>query len=174
MTAVEKNQELGFPQWSLQWGDARWMAPGMLFYLQYLSCLCVHIFLIARTPSYFKSCDQVPGQAHAPERHLRVCVHCARGVSTHFRLLYPTETFSSSRSGLAWLPLPDTPTRASYWKSRPKPGNLRVPQSSSRANLVQIKHGPFCKRAGTLTPHPDPPSELWRTAFVGLWPRVDI
>jgi hypothetical protein len=33
MTAVEKNQELGFPQWSLQWGDARWMAPGMLFYL---------------------------------------------------------------------------------------------------------------------------------------------
>ncbi|KAG8725387.1 hypothetical protein FRC09_000028 [Ceratobasidium sp. 395] len=27
MTAIERNQELGFPQWGLQWADARWMAP---------------------------------------------------------------------------------------------------------------------------------------------------
>ncbi|KAF8601176.1 kinase-like protein [Ceratobasidium sp. AG-I] len=27
MTSIEKNQELGFPPWGLQWGDARWMAP---------------------------------------------------------------------------------------------------------------------------------------------------
>ncbi|CAE6501117.1 unnamed protein product [Rhizoctonia solani] len=25
--AIEKNQELGFPEWGLHWGDARWMAP---------------------------------------------------------------------------------------------------------------------------------------------------
>ncbi|KAG8736620.1 hypothetical protein FRC10_009127 [Ceratobasidium sp. 414] len=30
MTAIERNQELGFPQWGLQWADARWMAPGTL------------------------------------------------------------------------------------------------------------------------------------------------
>ncbi|CAE6484553.1 unnamed protein product [Rhizoctonia solani] len=27
LPAIERNQELGFPEWSLQWGDARWMAP---------------------------------------------------------------------------------------------------------------------------------------------------
>ncbi|CAE6496698.1 unnamed protein product [Rhizoctonia solani] len=33
VTAIEKNQELGFPEWGLQWGDARWMAPELHHHL---------------------------------------------------------------------------------------------------------------------------------------------
>ncbi|ELU38318.1 protein tyrosine kinase domain-containing protein [Rhizoctonia solani AG-1 IA] len=33
LTAIEKNQELGFPEWGLHWGDGRWMAPELHHYL---------------------------------------------------------------------------------------------------------------------------------------------
>ncbi|CAE6483281.1 unnamed protein product [Rhizoctonia solani] len=33
LTAIEKNQELGFPEWGLHWGDARWMAPELHHHL---------------------------------------------------------------------------------------------------------------------------------------------
>ncbi|CUA73606.1 putative serine/threonine-protein kinase DDB_G0267514 [Dictyostelium discoideum] [Rhizoctonia solani] len=33
LPAIERNQELGFPEWSLQWGDARWMAPELHHHL---------------------------------------------------------------------------------------------------------------------------------------------
>ncbi|KAG8687038.1 hypothetical protein FRC11_007906 [Ceratobasidium sp. 423] len=33
LTAVEKYQELGFPEWGLHWGDARWMAPELHHHL---------------------------------------------------------------------------------------------------------------------------------------------
>ncbi|QRV80657.1 Tyrosine kinase catalytic domain protein [Ceratobasidium sp. AG-Ba] len=37
MTAIERNQELGFPQWGLQWGDARWMAPELHHHLNHVT-----------------------------------------------------------------------------------------------------------------------------------------
>ncbi|CAE6471426.1 unnamed protein product [Rhizoctonia solani] len=33
LTAIERNQELGFPEWGLHWGDGRWMAPELHHYL---------------------------------------------------------------------------------------------------------------------------------------------
>ncbi|KAJ1302924.1 hypothetical protein OPQ81_003222 [Rhizoctonia solani] len=33
LPAIEKNQELGFPEWGLHWSDARWMAPELHHYL---------------------------------------------------------------------------------------------------------------------------------------------
>ncbi|CAE6477391.1 unnamed protein product [Rhizoctonia solani] len=33
LTTIEKNQELGFPQWGLHWGDVKWMAPELHHYL---------------------------------------------------------------------------------------------------------------------------------------------
>ncbi|KDN36824.1 hypothetical protein RSAG8_10606, partial [Rhizoctonia solani AG-8 WAC10335] len=33
LPAIERNQELGFPEWGLHWGDARWMAPELHHHL---------------------------------------------------------------------------------------------------------------------------------------------
>ncbi|KAF8753700.1 Protein tyrosine kinase [Rhizoctonia solani] len=63
LTAIEKNQELGFPEWGLHWGDGRWMAPDY-----------------TRTTPLPKPEDEVPRTKDDTKRRVCVCMHSSRDL----------------------------------------------------------------------------------------------
>ena len=154
MTAIEKNQELGFPPWGLQWGDARWMAPGTLLHFRSLVRISdeyAELHHVLNPATKFPGVRTLQSDIYAfgctalEVRHFPFCfVYC---LPNHLH-----------RYGLVLHHLQESQIQASYWKWQRRASIRHVNLCCSLANPARTMFGPSSRPAGTPTPYRGHPS----------------